>query len=231
MILNYDLFLKSSDTRRQAQILFSNKRFLKIFLDVIGILDLSIHEMKCINKLAYDYYTIRDDWKDQEVSTLLLTICRYTNNRKSIALSGILGVEGSNILTMIANSSFIEEKCVHRVNTFILRCNIDLSVEDIINIYCILFEHFKGVFIYTMFESYSTNMDQQKFNNIGVAILKILDSLTSADIKRVLYDYAYILKMSRNYQIRFELKTAKEFPRILKCIKEIELEIDDLLIP
>ena len=33
MILNYDLFLMSPDTRAEAQILFTNKKFLLCFLD------------------------------------------------------------------------------------------------------------------------------------------------------------------------------------------------------
>lgn len=234
MILNYDLFLESDATRYQAQVLFTNKRFLQIFLQIIGTVQLSDHELICINKLAYDYYVISN--KDPEVSSLLLQISNLINNNLVIRLSGILGMNGARILAMIANSSFKEEKKVHRINTFLIKCNLALSVQDIINIYCILFERFTYLFIYTMLESKPAglNKDQlMKFDAISRTVLLMLDSMVSADIKKVLYDYAFTLKMVRgNVTVRFSLKSAKAYTRILQVISDIECDpIDDLIIP
>lgn len=233
MILDYDLFLSSTESRKYAQELFTNKRFLQIFLQVIGFLQLSKDEIVCVNKLAYDYYIMSN--KDPEVSDLLLQISYQINNVLVIRLSGKLGMNGSRVLSMIANSSFKEDKNIHRINTFLVKYG-ELSVQDIIDIYCILFERFSNLFIFSMLEYKCNNMTNSQlktFDNISLALLAILDSMTSEDIKKILYDYAFTLKLIRhNFTVRFSLKSAKAYPRILEIIKEIELDlIDELKIP
>ena len=176
MILNYDMFLLNRDTRDQALKLFTNKRFLQAFLDVVGVLSLSNHEKICLNKIAYDYYTYME--KDPEISDLLFQLTTWANNREVLILSGIIGMNGAKILAMIRNSSFKEEKCIHRVNTFIIKCGIDMSVQNIINIICFLFPRFTPVFVYTMLESKPSGLTQEqsnRFDAISLAILDILD--------------------------------------------------------
>lgn len=234
-ILNYDLFLATSDSRQYARDLFTNKKFLKIFLDVVGFLSLSDHEKICINKLAYDYYTAPIE-KDQEVMDLLMQISNQINNILVIRLSGILGINGARLLAIICNSSLKLEKNVHRTNTFIVKANIALSVQDIINLYCILFPNFNYPFIYTMLESKPstlTNDQSKRFDAISLAILMLLDSMTSEDIKKILFNYAFMLKLVKpGSTVRFALKTAKSYTRILNIIEEIELDpIDKLVIP
>ena len=74
-----------------------------------------------------------------------------------------------------------------------------------------------------------------KFDNISKAILEILNSLTSDDIRKVLQDYAYTLNMVKsNITVRFSLKSAVLFTRIQQVIKSIELDndgVNDLTIP
>ena len=234
MLLNYDLFLASSKSRKEMQALFTNKRFLTIFLDVIGLIELDRHEIICINKLAYDYYIMPT--KDSEVSRLLLQISRVINNILTIKLSAILGIENSKILAMFANSSFKEEKNIHRINTFLVRCNLDLNVQDMVNIYCILYESFSNLFTYTMLEPKPSGMSPEqlkRFDNISLAMLYILDSMNSHDMKMVLYNYAFTLRLIRqNFKVRFGLKTATSYTRMLGIIDEIENDpLDKLIIP
>ena len=135
---------------------------------------------------------------------------------------------------MIRNSTFNIEKAVHRVNTFLVKCNNDLSVSNIVSIYCHLFERFTDVFIYTMMESKPNSMTplmKKKYDNISIAILEMMNSLTSADIRKVLYDYGYILSMVKvNTKIRFALRTAERYNRIISVIKSIEIQ-DNIKIP
>lgn len=233
MILNYDLFLQSNETRIQALYLFTNERFLKNFLDVIRILDLSKHEIVCLNKIAYDYYILEN--KDQKIADLLYRLTTEVNGKQVTVLSGILGISGAQILAMIRNSSFKIEKCIHRVNTYIIKCNIDLSVQNIIDIYCFLFERFTDVFIYTMMEpkynyilnDYHKNL---KFDNASIALLEILNSLTTNDIRKVISDYGFILNMVKlNYPARFSLKTATRYKRIVDVVKEIEYSTNTII--
>lgn len=233
MILNYDLFLQSNETRMQALYLFTNERFLKNFLEVIRILDLSKHEIICLNKIAYDYYILEN--KDQRIADLLYRLTTEVNGKQVTVLSGILGISGAQILAMIRNSSFKIEKCIHRVNTYIVKCNLDLTVQNIVDIYCFLFERFTDVFIYTMMEpkynyilnDYHKNL---KFDNTSIALLEILNSLTTNDIRKVISDYGFILNMVKpNYPPRFSLKTATRYKRIVDVVKEIEYSTDTII--
>ena len=233
MILNYDLFLQSNETRIQALYLFTNERFLKNFLEVIRILDLSKHEIICLNKIAYDYYILEN--KDQRIADLLYRLTTEVNGKQVTVLSGILGISGAQILAMIRNSSFKIEKCIHRVNTYIIKCNLDLTVQNIVDIYCFLFERFTDVFIYTMMEpkhnyilnDYHKNL---KFDNASIALLEILNSLTTNDIRKVISDYGFILNMVKpNYPPRFSLKTATRYKRIVDVVKEIEYSTDTII--
>lgn len=232
MILNYDLFLKSDNSRVAAQKLFTNKRFLTVFLQIIGLINLTREEAICINKLAYDYYILYN--KDSEISELLLQLCYQLNNVLVIKLSGILGINGARILSMISNSSFKEDKIVHRVNTFLIRCNLELSIQDIIDIFCIIYERFTYPFIYSMLEVKieCDNKLSARFDLISSALLEILNSMTSEDISKVLYNYAYTLKLNPSNMVRFSLKSAKSYPRILSVIEQIETsDLDKLIIP
>lgn len=232
MILNYDLFLMSSETRFQAQKLFTNKRFLLCFLDVIRLLDLTQHEKICINKLAYDYYITPN--KDNEISTLLYQLTTEVNGKEVIVLSSILGMNNARVLAMIRNSSFKEEKCIHRVNTFIIKCNIELSIKDIIAIYCSLFDRFTNLFVFTMMESKPNNLiseEDKKFDYISIALLEMLNTMNSIDIRKVINDYAFTLKMVKvNTTVRFAIKSVVRFDRIISIIREVEIA-ENIIIP
>ena len=232
MILNYDLFLTSPDTRAEAQMLFTNKKFLLCFLDVIRLLDLSQHEKTCVNKLAYDYYILPNN--DPEISSLLYKLTTEVNGKEVIVLSGILGIQEARILAMIRNSSFKEEKNIHRVNTYIVKCNFDLSVKDIINIYYHLFERFTSVFTFTMMESKPIELsafENKKFDNISIAILEMLNSLPESDIRKVINDYAFTIKMVKaDTIVRFSIKSAARFTRVISIVKQTEIA-ENMVIP
>lgn len=232
MILNYDLFLYDDKSRDQAQLLFTNRKFLKCLLDVIKLLKLDYNEMICINKLAYDYYILQD--KDEEISNLLYSITTDINGYKVSYLSGILGLKDAQILAMLHSSSFKEDQLVTRVNRYIVRCSKSLSIQDIVNIYTFLFPRITNLFVYTMMENKPNNLtaDQnKKFDYISIAVLELLNSLTSADIKRVLREYALVLKMvKQDTNVRFSIKSAIRFDRIIKLLRVIELE-ENIIIP
>ena len=227
LILNYDLFLMDSETRKEAQTLFSNKRFLSNLLDIIGLLDISYHEKICLNKLAYDYY--QNDIKDPEVSNLLFQLTTSVNGKDVVVLSGILGMSGAKTLAMIRNSSFKEEKCIHRVNTYIIKCGMNLSTQSIINIYCFLFDRFSTLFNYTMLESAPpelslTPSEMDNYNSISLAIIAILDSMTSNDILTVVRNYAYMINnVSVNVIPRFRLDTIQN-QRIKEVVTQVKVE-------
>ena len=234
LILNYDLFLQNSTTRKYAQTIFSNKLFLECFMEVAGTLKLTTHEITCINKLAYDYFILEN--KDEEISNLLFQITTWINKdiKCNGGLSGILGVNGARNLIMIRYSAFNKEKVVKRVNRFIVRCGIELTVQDIINIYCYLFaDHISPLIIYTLIESKPVGLSDElsnRFDAISFAILAILESMTSHDIKKVLHEYYFVIQKNQYKAVRFSLRSAGFYPRIINIVKELEIS-DNILIP
>ena len=237
-ILNYDLFLSVPETRNAALELFTNKRFLVLFFDVVGLLDLSESQKICINKLVYDYYSLPE--KDNEICELLLSISYVTNNRLVIRLSAILGVNGARILSMVANSSFRIDKKVHRINTFIIRCGIKLSVQNVVDIYLTIFDRFKDLFINSMLESIehlsiedqSNDIIRSNFNTISTALYTILDSMVSKDVEQILLNYVYALQiLPSDVKIRFSFKNIINMSDRMKKIRDnVEYETG-LIIP
>jgi hypothetical protein len=230
-ILNYDLFL--SPERDSALQLFTNETFIKLLTDLIGILDLSNDEIICINKITYDYYLLPENEKSKTVSELLLELSYKVNNKQVIKLSAIIGMTGARILAMVVNSSFKIEKNIHRLNTFIVKCNISLSIQDIINIYCIVFDRLMYPIIYTMLEVPDSNLTSDqvvRFRAISTVVLKLLDAMTSEDIYKVISNYAYILQLSCVTETRFSLEEAckvNKLGRILNIINQVKSEIED----
>jgi len=229
MILNYDIFLSSDKSRQLAQKLFTNKKFLSLFNDMIGLLDLTTNQIICVNKLTYDYYTTENN--NKEIADLFMNISSQVNNNLTMKLSTIIGINGGRILSMISRSSFKVEKNVHRVNSFLLRCDVNLSVQNIIDIYCKLYAN--GItfpFIYSMLESKDKIKEERYiiFDRISLAWLEILDSLTFTELCCIIAQYGAFLKYSikPNTNIRFSLKTVSNI-RILKAVEAIENDKED----
>lgn len=226
MILNYDNFLSSKESRSLALKLFTNKRFLICFLDVIRLLSINEHEKICINKLAYDYYCLPD--KNEEISNLLFQLTTEVNGKEVVILSGILGLSDAKILSMLRNSSFEEAKVVPRVNNFIVQIPYELTMKNLADIYCNLFPRVTTLFVQTMLQvknlEYSI-FESKRFDEISIIMLEIVNSMPSSEIKKVLESYAYSLnKLTGNATVRFSIKNAARYDRILRVLKEVENE-------
>lgn len=239
MILNFDNFLSSKDTREKALVLFTNKKFLLCFLDVIRILNISDHEKICLNKIAFDYYILPN--KDQEISDLLYQLTTEVNGKELVVLSGILGRKDAQILSMIRNSSFKEEKVVDRINDFLLYYPKELSIKELASIYCNLFRHVTVLFTQTMIGRKPENLtpeQSKRYDDISIVLLEIIDSMPSCEIKKVMTSYIYKLnRISGNIYVRFSIKSAiryanntdnsgyvYRYERIIKIAKEVDFE-------
>lgn len=229
-ILDYDLFLKSNKTRKLALELFTNKNFLSILDQVAGLLKLSPDQITCINKLTYDYYTLGNNNKD--IADLFLSISYKVNKSLSMRLSTIIGINGGRILSMISRSSFRLEKNVHRVNTFLLRCGLNLSVNDIVEIYRILYsESITYPFIYTMLETkdnIETENQELIFDRISLAWISILNTMSFSDICYIFNQYGASISLTGindeniENKVRFKLKSVQYNKKIQNAIIEIE---------
>jgi hypothetical protein len=151
------------------------------------------------------------------------------NNRLVIRLSAILGINNARILAMVSNSSFRIDKKVHRINTFIIKCGMQLSVQNIVDIYLTIFDRFKDLFINSMLESiYHLSIEDQQneiirsnFNNISSALYTILDSMISKDVEQVLLNYVYALQiLPQDIKVRFSFKNITNMSDRMKQIKD-----------
>jgi len=226
MILNYDNFLSSKESRALALKLFTNKRFLICFLDVIRLLSINEHEKICINKLTYDYYCLPE--KNDEISNLLFQLTTEVNGKEVTVLSGILGLSDAKILSMLRNSSFEEAKVVPRVNNFIVKIPYELTMKNLADIYCNLFPRVTTLFVQTMLQvkdpEYSI-FESKRFDEISILMLEIVNSMPSSEIKKVLEGYAYALnKLTGNVTVRFSIKNVVRYDRIIRVLKEVENE-------
>jgi hypothetical protein len=226
MILNYDNFLVSEESRSRALTLFTDKNFLRCFLDVIRILKISEHEKICINKVAYDYWCL--PLKDQEVSDLLFRLTTEVNGKEVVILSAILGLSDAQILSMLRNSSFDEAKVISRVNNFIIKLPYELTMKNLADIYCNLFSRVTTLFVQSMLETKNpsyTIFESKRFDEISIVLLEIINSMPSLEIKKVLESYAYTLnKINGKVTVRFALKSVTRYDRILRVLKEVEIE-------
>lgn len=225
IILNYDLFLMDSETRKAAQNLFTNKRFLNIVTNIIGLVEITYPEKICINKLAYDYY--RKENKDQEICDLLYQLTTMVNGKEVTILSGIVGMNAARILAMIKNSTFNDSKSVMRVNNYIVKSDLDLNAQSIIEIYY-LFPSFSSLFAYSMVESKPSNLtefENKKFDAISIAIISMLNSLSSDNMYKVLLNYLYILSNNKYNKsgLRFRLDTIKGYPRVTETVNLVKV--------
>lgn len=240
MILNYDLFLSSEKSRILAQKLFTNVKFLNILRDIIGILQLNDDQAICLNKIVYDYYVSNNN--DQVVANLLLEISNILNFDLSQKLSRILGYNGARILAMISRSTFKQDKKVHRINTFICRCDMNLTVDSIVSIYTTIFERFTELFISSMIEVMSDSiLNYDNYLNISNSLILLLHQFTSLEIEQILTNYAVRLQYIKNikddngnYLVRFSFKDNKKAifipDRIRYITEKIEFE-KGLIIP
>ena len=244
-ILNYDLFLLHNETRKVLQNLFSNNRFLKIFLSVLGYLNLTRHEIICLNKLAYDYYLLDDTEKDSEVRDLLLMISYEVNKKQVIQLSAILGINRARLLSLIANSSFKQEKCIRRICKYLLALTddpeyqlLDITVQKVIDIILIFTDtHYTTVFITIMTDADNITIDSDEklnmYNMISEACIVILQSMTSDDIHKVLSSYANYLKL-QSVNTRFKMYSITKgiekdkYPRVTSIVNAIEIGDEEL---
>ena len=230
-ILNYDLFLVHNDTRKIAQNLFKNVRFLKLFLSVINYVPFNRHEIICLNKLAYDYYLLNTEDKDDDVTNLLLSISYEINKKQVLQLSAILGINKARVLALIGNSSFKEERCFKKICTYLIKLvnypdYMEFTQQNIVDILLIFIDvHFTNVFIAIMTEVESPQLndaEEHVFNLITCAIFAILESMTSNDIRKVLLEYGNYLNL-KSPNKRIKIHNVKHSDRVKEIIEEIEL--------
>lgn len=230
---DYDNF-QSESTRKIFQEIWKNERFLILFKKCIPTIHLTKYHNKVICKIAYDYYTsYTNETRNAAVTVLLFQIVEEINRNSIIPLTTIMDKQSALFIVMSRYSSFNLEDCVRRVNELIIRLGYDFSVSQIIYIYKKLYaDGFSQPFNYTMTHVYSfesgdlSNQEYTIYNRINTALLVILNSMTSADIEKVLNNYATYMEMN-DKKTRFSIRkmATTDYDRLRKVLQYIDQDI------
>ena len=70
-----------------------------------------------------------------------------------------------------------------------------------------------------------SEFQSKRFDQISIIMLEILNSMPSSEIKKVIESYLYTLnKITTNITVRFSIKSAVKYDRILRVVKEVEIQ-------
>jgi len=233
--LNYDNF-NNPKTHKQFVGIWTNKRFLKNFLEVISgnksvLNNIRTTYISTINKIAYDYYYeqfVNTDAWDHEVSELLINICNVVDYDFILPMSTIVPMNVATFITLSRFSSFDKSEGIKRFNNMIIGCGIRLSIKDIIYIYSLFFSSgFSSLFNITMTTSdpdieLKDPYMRENYDNMSFAIIHILNSIPSTEITIVLKKYSLYISFLDKKISRFSFRNlAKDFDRINVVVESL----------
>lgn len=229
-----DIYLKNEVNRDAIIAVFGNPIFLKCLIKVIPSININKNQQICCNKIAWDYLSSQaniDNTSYEEISNLLFQLSYITNRASINSLSVYMPVQVAKYIALARFSSFNETKNIKRVNNVLIKNSI--NVQDIVNIYSVLFvNNITPVFESIMFnfDDSLTGLEKTTDGNIVLAILIILENMTSIHIKKILTNYTMNYNLL-NKKIRFGIRTISsgDYKRILAVVDNLETE--DVYVP
>lgn len=227
-LLDYNNFEKV-DSRKFMQGLWTSKRFLNAFLAIISsdmtTMDIILTSYRReLNKLIFDYVFINTT-KDPEIESLYIMLAKIINAKDIIPLTTILPRDLSWQLCVCKYSSFKLDLCVHNLNFAIINSDLDISIKNIIYIYSRFYaDDFTTLFCASMIDIYDPESDMAKKLNdrITIALLSILNSMTSVDIELTLTRYANYLSFNKEAVLRCQIRgLSEDYSRINKIVDSL----------
>lgn len=213
--------------------LIQNHKFLDSFTKAISSIPIDNTRRLCVNKLTYDYLTLADKG-DEYVKHKFVNLCAMINK---VAINRLidLGIDKSTAINMAMSrySSMSEVVNVKRLNFVI--CNKDpeiMTEQMIIYIYEKLFNRITPLFEGAMFEYYTDEEADTLgdsfmtiYSAVSLAVLTILNNMTSIDIKKVLIGYSGKWFFEGKPMVRFSLHALSgDFDRINAVVDSLSKE-------
>ena len=227
---NYDHF-SDPNTRVIFQKLWTNKIFLKNVLFLISEDEQFRNKVintyiTTVNKLAFDYLLLESQDKDEEVLYLLKEIAKHTDYNYILKLCDIMPLELATMIAMARFSDFNFTESINRFNNTIYKSEMDFSEQDIIHIYAVFFsERFTELFNITMTnieDNFEKRLHKKVYDMMSLALLDILESMTSEDIEKVLQSYSSYIELTNICNFRFSLRSlSDDYSRINVIIDEL----------
>ena len=206
--------------------LFRDNKFISSFIRAINSIPIEYNTKLACNKITYDYFT--SDNPDPGIKAQYLNMSRVVNREainKLIAI-GLDEVTACN-LALCRYSSANERTNVARLNFAIYMRDPEVMTEQmIIWIYEKLFTRISDLFYATMFDCYSVRQQTdfgenfiEVYGTVGLAILVILNNMTSENIQRVLIGYAAEWEYAGYPAVRFSLHALSEdYSKIIRVV-------------
>lgn len=237
---NYSYILSSLMNLQECRYitLFMNNKFLQALNQVLVQCPTIDYTDIChLNKLIYDYSVLED--RVDYTLTIFMAIARTINKHTitklvSLGLSEQIALEFA--VCRFSNSDDVV--CTRRLNNKMLQQSQNLLTEQmIVDVYITLYERMTSCIVGTMYDVY----DQHALDCIsedagviystqGLAVLDLLESMTSEDIRKVLLVYANSYNINPMYtRTRFDLMACPDYPRLLqvgysiRTVENIEL--------
>jgi hypothetical protein len=232
----YPMVLESTVANKDTGLaitLFNNARYVTALINVFNSVTLTYSQRVYCNKLAYDYLRAKGQ-KDAMIVQLLQNLANTVNID---ILPNLLGAgldrQLSTLISIARYSSTDEYVTVKRVNRIIFdTSSAALMTEDrIIQIYQVLYWNcmtklFKGI----MYDAYpkelldaSSDDSNEIYSTINLAVLTMLNTMTSKDIRSILKSY-YDDYINFPCQPRFKMKLSEDYYRINEIIYQLESE-------
>ena len=234
-LLDFDRF-ECIGTVEQMRELWQNQVFLKCFLD-LATNDQAFNNTinrgykNEINKLIFDYvFSAELKEKDPKIKDLYIAIAKAVNAREIIPFTTIMPMDLAWAICVYRYSDLNESVCAANLNQAIVYSGVELSIKDIIYVYSRFYlENFGQLFCTTMTvvtPVIDNNPLHMKMNDrITWAILYILDSMTSADIRKVLERYHGYLSIYKISDVRFNITgLSEDFARINRVVERLRDE-------
>lgn len=217
--------------------LFKDEKFIGAFFRAVSSVQHNIKIKTACNKLAYDYFTFEGN--DERLRPLYMAIVKVVDQKDIMNLMA-LGLDELTAcnLAFCRYGSSREQTNVKRLNFSICFRDAELMREQmIVWIYEKLFDNITDLFEGTMFEVYSSEEFDDFGNNftevygaIGLAVLTILNNMTTDQIRKVLISYQADWRYHTCPPVRFSLRTlSNDYSRIVRVVEM--LAADNVFVP
>ena len=210
--------------------LFDDFKFINGFVRAIGSIPIDYKTRLACNTMTYDYFT--SDKTVPELKQRYLHISRVVNQSEINKLIG-LGIDENTAcnLALCRYSSTNERTNIKRLNFVMYHKDPNMMTEqNIVWIYEKLFDQLSQLFYGIMFEVYTPQEEQdfgenfmEVYGTVSLAILDMLNNMTSENMKKVLIGYYQDWMFLGKPPVRFSLRTLSgDYSHITRVVENLD---------